>query len=120
MKLIRYGLNVIDVKMKDILQEINLNIDDLTIRRESGYYNKIENILEPIKSFIKENERFPTQIEIQKDLKIHDYSVIGSLAAIKEILNYDKDDLIDSSSFINKSSYELIVANYLKIQAFRI
>lgn len=96
--------------------ELGYDIDNIITRKPDGYYNDFTILEKDIRKIIKKINRFPSLIEIYDELGIsHKYlNKHGGIYKIRRKMNYEeKQDLVDESGFINNSSYELIVANYL-------
>lgn len=114
--MIHFGLKNNNLNLSEVIKELGYDEEDVLLRRPNGYYSDFSVLEKDIRGFIEENGRFPTQRELSKDLKIHrnDYSKHGNLNEIKSKMEYDDSkDLIDGSGYINRSIYEVIVANYL-------
>jgi hypothetical protein len=96
---------------------IQLGFDLDTVKKNKSYdfYSDINNITPKIDSFIKAQNRFPTKEEIVHILGIGQCYIDkqGGMYELKRLMQYiDKDDLVDENGFINRSSYEYIVAQY--------
>lgn len=113
---IKRALKFHGLTIDEALKLLGYRKEDLEQRKENGYYS-YETILNLIKNFIHKYNRFPSQKEMAKDLKIQSmyYLRLGKdLQDIKRDLGYiDNETLIDQSGYINKSYYELVTANFL-------
>lgn len=102
------------------LKELNLNPEEyFSIRIPQHNYTK-EDIINKIKLFIEEYNRFPFQQEMTSLLKINTLHFNKYFKNYneckKEIGYYNVDDLVDNRGDINRSFYELYTANYLIAQ----
>lgn len=118
-KKIRRGLNYVNISIEDAVSNLGYNINKLQIRKPNNYYDTFEKLEKDIRVFIDKNKRFPTQLELAKELGIYanSYQKYGNLDEIKIKMNYcDNEDLISNDGYLNKSYYELITANFLLAQ----
>ena len=108
----KYGDN-----LNTLAIELGYDLEELyPTRKPEGYYDNFEIIKNKICNFIKENNRFPSQAEINKNLHIDNRHLakFGGIYEIKRKLNYDdKNDLKDDTGFYNKSLEEYYVAQFL-------
>ena len=104
----------------ELIQELGYNFDDVSDNKPYGYYDNVDNLINEIKSFILKYDKFPTQIEMFKELGLtnkHIFKHFNSTDELKKYMVYsDKDDLIDNRGDFNKSNRELYVANYFVAQ----
>lgn len=110
------GLTNLNIDIDDAVKQLGYSVEELWLRRPNGYYDDFETLKEDLNHFINEHDRFPTQVEMANELGIYriNYEKHGTIDEIKMKMGYcDKEDLVDLTGYINKSSYELIVANYL-------
>jgi len=100
----------------EFIKKLNLDIESLFVfKKPDNYYTK-DMVIDSIRLFIKENDRFPFQQEmisfgIQSNTFnkfFKDYSECK-----KEMGYYNKDDLIDNRGDVNRSFYELYTSNFL-------
>lgn len=111
---INRGLKILNLTVEEAVFQLGYQIENLRLKKPNGYYDDFNVIKEKIQSFITEHNKFPSQIEMTKELNIYNYIRHGTLNDIKIMMQYnDETDIIDNSGFINKSNYEKIVANYL-------
>lgn len=103
-----------------LILKMGYTIEEMYPNRPYGYYDNINNVVNPIKVFIDKNNRFPTQKEISEKIGIcleHIYKHFDSIDELKSYIGYNnKNDLIDNRGDRNRSTYELYVANYLLSQ----
>lgn len=115
------GFNLINMFKKydhDINDAIcELGYDNNTIfYKAKDYYSNLNNLAELIEPLIDRYGRFPTYMEIKNELGtthrlLHKKE---NLAQIRQILNYTNDsELIDDSGYLNRSSFEYMVAQFL-------
>jgi len=110
------SLQNVKVTLYELILELGYSITDLRKRIYKKEYDDFEFLKIPILKFIKQYNRFPTQKEIIYELHINTKIIAkhGGINNIKKMMKYyNKDDLVDKRGDINKSSYELIVANFL-------
>jgi len=109
-----------DKGIPNLLRELNLNPEEYLPEKMSNWNNSQESISNKIKSFINENKRFPSQQEMGGVLRISSREFQKYFKNFEEckkyIGYYNKDDLIDNRGDLNRSHYELFVANYLIAQ----
>ncbi|AZV43729.1 hypothetical protein BAOM_3120 [Peribacillus asahii] len=108
-----------ELDLGELVSDLGYDLNNIQRRKPNGYIIPFEELKEKIDNFVKEYGFFPDQKNLSKDLKIHssDYQKHGALVEIRDKLGYnDKKYLTDNRGFINKSSFELIVANYLIAQ----
>lgn len=117
--MIHWALKKHNIKLDKVVFDLGYNLDDLQRRKPNGYIIPLNELKEKIDSFVNEHGFFPDQKNLANDLKIYnsDYLKHGTLAELRDKFGYnDKKYLVDNRGFINKSSFELIVANYLIAQ----
>lgn len=117
--MIQWSLKNQNLTLEEVVRELGYNIEDLQLRKPNGYVIPFDELKQKIDGFVKEHGFFPDQKQIAKDLNIYnkEYQKHGTLPEIRERLGYnDKKHLVDNRGYINKSMYELIVANYLIAQ----
>ncbi|MGG3802517.1 hypothetical protein [Metabacillus fastidiosus] len=89
-------------------------------RKPQKYYENIGKLIRDIQKIIDENklEFFPTVGMIMKELKIG-HRVLkkhGGYIEISRKMDYEPQNLVDNSGFVNRSKYERDTANYLIAQ----
>jgi hypothetical protein len=105
----------------NLLKDINLNPEEYFSKRMPSWdtYTK-DDIANKISVFTKENNRFPSQQEMGGKLRISTNlfrSYFKNFEECKKYIGYyNENDLIDNRGDINRSHYELFVANYLIAQ----
>jgi hypothetical protein len=106
----------------DLLQAIeDLGYDHMKLRQQkpNNYWDNYENVKEPIEDFISLYKRFPTSDEMRFELRICGKAIVrhGGVNEIKKKMNYKNNkDFIDNNGDYNRSTYELITANFLIAQ----
>lgn len=96
--------------------ELGYDINDISLRKTIGYWDDFSNVEKELLKLIEIYGRFPTCTEISGSLKISIewISRHGGIHKIKDKMGYeDKNDLKDNNNYYNKSSYEMLLANYL-------
>jgi hypothetical protein len=117
--MITWAIKINNLDIEDIVSDLGYELKNVQQRNPNGYIVPFDELKEKIDSFVSSYGFFPTQTHLLNDLKIYNsmYQKHGNLAEIKDKLGYnDKKYLVDNRGFINKSSYEMIVANYLIAQ----
>jgi hypothetical protein len=105
-----------DKYLSDIVSELGYDWDDVCSISLNNYYKDFKNVKMKLHSFIDENNRFPLRDEIITNLNIQqrDIDYHGGMFELKRKMNYFNDeDLVDDNEFVNRSSLEYIVAQYL-------
>lgn len=106
----------------DIFKAIEeLGYDHMKLRSmmPRGYWADFDVVKEAIEEFILMYKKFPTGKEMQYELKINPDAIKkhGGITEIKKKMNYkNNESLIDNRGDYNRSSYELITANFLIAQ----
>jgi hypothetical protein len=104
-----------DGSLNNILSELEIEWNEVCSTKKN-LYEDFDVFKEKIQSFINKYDKFPTKEEINNNLKISQWFIDmhGGMYEIKRKMNYnDINDLVDDNGFINKSSYEYIVAQFL-------
>jgi hypothetical protein len=117
--MIHWGLKKHNLQLEDVVLGLGYYLEELQLRNPNGYTMPFDELKNKIDGFVKEHGFFPDQKQIAKDLNIHSklYQKHGNLDELREKLGYNhKRYLVDNRGFINKSSYEIVVANYLIAQ----
>lgn len=96
-----------------LAKELGYQLAELTNNRPIGYYNKIENVIEEIDYLIKKLKRFPQPVELSR-IAINGNIIkrLGGMGSIKQLFD-SEIYLLDDSGFINGSTYEYAVAQFL-------
>lgn len=103
----------------DILEAIKeLGYDESKMRSQKpkGYWDNIEPILEAVETFIRVYDRFPRRDDLRNEFNVCNKAINnhGGMNTLRKLVNYQKDtDLIDKNGDLNRSTYELITANFL-------
>lgn len=111
-----HAINKYDGSIDVLTNELGYDWDDISSRSLNNRYKDFNYVHEKINAFIKDANRFPSQKEIIKKLKIQqrDIDFHGGMYEIKRKMNYDDvNDLVDSNGFLNLSYLEYQVAEYL-------
>lgn len=117
----KYGQSIINAltKHKENVQsmafKLGYTIQDLG-RVPSGWYNSFEVFKNDIVKLINKLNRFPTSLEIQKELRIGSITIQkhGGMQEIKKKIGYsNNNDLVDDNGYYNSSSFEYITAQFL-------
>lgn len=105
----------------DIAKELGYKLEDICSTVPKNNNDDIAHLKAKINSFIKENNRFPTHIEMQKKLKISSRFIVknGGIDYFKQLVGYMETQLIDLRGDYNKSIGEYIFANYLCLQGLK-
>ncbi len=100
----------------DIALSIGYRYLDVFNRFPKGYINSFDRLTNIINEFIEKHNHFPSQSEFIYELNIGSgvLKKHGGVDGIKRKMGYyNNGDLVDNRGDVNKSSYELIVANFL-------
>ena len=117
----KYGVSIINGLQKhkenitSMALQLGYSIQDLG-RVPNGWYNDFDVLKEDIIKLINKYGRFPTSLEIQKNLRIGSLVIAyhGGMQEIKNKINYNqKDNLLDDNNYYNASSLEYMVAQFL-------
>lgn len=110
------SINKLDnITLKDLTDELGYNWNDISDISPYNYYKDFENVRKEIQGFINKYGYFPTTKEIAKELSIQSSSIAyhGGIYEIKRKMNYNDNEYIDDSGFINNSKAEYFVAQFL-------
>jgi hypothetical protein len=111
-----WAINNYDESLNKLLNEIGIQWSEVSSITQWNLYEDFDVFKEKIQGFINVYDKFPTKEEIIHNLKISQrfIDMHGGMYEIKRKMNYnDENDLVDDNGFINKSSYEYIVAQFL-------
>lgn len=101
--------------INDGLKEIDL-YDTERKYKPRDYYTDLSNLVNIVEPIIDEYGRFPTYNEIVNETGMHlnALNTKESIAEVRKILRYNiHENMVDDSGFLNRSSYEFIVAQFL-------
>lgn len=102
--------------LETLIKQLGYKWEEVCLVTPTNYFKDFNNVSERIISFIEEYDRFPSKIEIIKNLKIQQRNIDyhGGIYEIKRKMKYKSDeDLVDSNGFENQSILEWTVAEYL-------
>mgnify|MGYP001126211592 CR=1 FL=1 len=110
--------------LQEALEELGYQVADLgfTERKYTipllyhGFYNDFSNLESALKQFVTDFKVFPTVEQMVNTLNISHRTIQnhGGMANIREKVKYfNANELVDDSGWLNKSSYEWIVARFL-------
>ncbi|GMK40563.1 hypothetical protein PCCS19_36190 [Paenibacillus sp. CCS19] len=105
-----------DHSIEDALIELGYDLDKVRSRKTKTYYYNYDNLKAKIESFITFYGRFPTKMEIVKELKIDQRYVDaqGGIAALRRKIGYKSDsDYVDDNGYVNRSLMEFQIAQFL-------
>lgn len=105
-----------DGSVNTLVEELGYSYNDICSISLNNFYKEFDNVKDRLEEFISEHNRFPTKNEIINTLKIQqrDIDFHGGMFELKRKMKYvDKDDLVDDNGFINSSSIEHTVAQFL-------
>lgn len=99
--------------IEEALEELGYDLQIVRKRKSKSFYRNFDNIEKSLRTFIELNNRFPTKIEIIRELKI-DERLIGGINALRKKLGYFEDtDYVDDSWYVNRSLPEFMIAQFL-------
>ncbi|KWX89384.1 hypothetical protein AMQ83_00930, partial [Paenibacillus riograndensis] len=102
--------------IEEALEDLGYDLQIVRKRKSKSFYYNFDNLEKALRSFIKVNNRFPTKIEIIKELKIDQryIDLHGGINEIRKKLGYFEDiDYVDNSWYVNRSLPEFMIAQFL-------
>jgi hypothetical protein len=105
-----------DKSLLTLVTEIDLEWKDVSKFTPTNHYKDFNNLKDKINEFINKEGRFPSKIEIIKDLGIQQRNIDfhGGIYEIKRKMEYiSANDLVDDNGFENSSILEYKVAQFL-------
>lgn len=102
--------------IEEALEELGYDLQVVRKGKSKSFYNNFDNIEKALRGFIELNNRFPTKIEIIKELKISQSFIDrhGGMMELRRKVGYFEDkDYVDDSWYVNRSLSEFMIAQFL-------